>query len=226
MASNQAEARTEMVGGSAVKWQKVRQDGEGLAYVRAGGGRAALSFASDAELVAVANCIARNHGYLTSVIALVDKHQADMDFEMSDGATLRVTHYALVDALGGIGVKASSAAHVQTVANEVEEENRWEQGIKPEPTEGERLARFFATSAHDGHEAVRYEPSVVPRPDDRIVGLADGRQLRIVYRNVGNNLVAEITEGGWGSRCAVPEPITQEVMGNLKAWETAMRAGQ
>lgn len=111
-------------------------------------------------------------------------------------------------------------------------------------TEGERLARFFATSAHEGHETVRYERPVVPRPDDREWLLPDdnGRVVALFSRAlcaVRGDWCAPM-DHHWGSAVhsgwvyaddthnpflGVPDAIIDEVRGTLRSW-TAMRAGQ
>lgn len=109
---------------------------------------------------------------------------------------------------------------------------------KPEPqpeTEGQRLARFFATSAHEGHEVVRHRPPLVQRPDDREWFLPDGDgQVTATFsdwaarvRHYWGSAVHEglVFADGWHNPfLGVPDAVIAEVRGTLRSWE-AMRHG-
>jgi len=71
---------------------------------------------------------------------------------------------------------------------------------KPVETEGDRLARFFATSAHEGHEQVRAEPE-----RDELGAMIDSGPVAAARGEIAGDPRASAVFHDWGETCLAVE---------------------
>lgn len=76
---------------------------------------------------------------------------------------------------------------------------------KPVETEGDRLARFFATSAHEGHEQVRAEPE-----RDELGAMIDSGPRAAVRGDRAGDQRASAVFHDWGETCLAVEMRRQD----------------
>jgi len=72
-------------------------------------------------------------------------------------------------------------------------------------TEGDRLARFFATSAHEGHEQVRAEPE-----RDEVWPMIDCEPVKAARGEIAGDPRASAAFMDWGDTCIAVEVRRQD----------------